>query len=125
MGFMNLILSVLAVYAVAGAAAPVDGASGSVLAARAETSIDMCDNSRFNGDCKKLTVTTGSCYNVPDSMAGRISAIRNNNKDKTSCTWYRASNCRGETYTNQDDGNLGDGNGHFNDSIRSLECKRK
>lgn len=61
MGVINLILSVLAVYAVAGAAAPVDGASGSVLVARAETSIDMCDNSRFNGDCKKLTVTTGSC----------------------------------------------------------------
>ncbi|TQN66163.1 hypothetical protein CSHISOI_09264 [Colletotrichum shisoi] len=125
MGLRNLLLSVLAVYAVAGAAAPVDGASGSVLVARAETSIDMCENSHFKGDCRKLTVTTGSCYNVPESMAGRISAIRNNNRDKTTCTWYRERDCHGETYKNQDDGNLGDGNGHFNDSIRSLDCKRR
>ncbi|KAJ0165880.1 hypothetical protein CTA2_9635 [Colletotrichum tanaceti] len=126
MGLVNLVMGVLAIYAVAGAAAPLDGASGSVLAAPAEILVEMCDDKNFSGRCKKISYTTGICHNVPDSMTGRISAIRNVDKEKTNCVWYREDECRGtDQYKNQDDKNLGDGNGHFNDSIRSLKCEKK
>lgn len=34
-------------------------------------------------------------------------------------------NCRGASYKNQEDADLGDGNGRFNNSISSYSCKRK
>ncbi|EFQ35337.1 hypothetical protein CGRA01v4_13370 [Colletotrichum graminicola] len=99
--------------------------SGSLLIARAEASVFMCEDKDYKGQCLTQRVETSFCYNVPVDMVDRISSIRNNDRDDNTCTWYRELNCRGDSYRNQDDGNLADGNGHFNDSIRSLECRRK
>ncbi|KAK2027794.1 hypothetical protein LX32DRAFT_640627 [Colletotrichum zoysiae] len=85
----------------------------------------MCEDKEYKGQCRTLTVETAFCRNVPVDMIDRISSIRNNDRDDNTCTWYRELNCRGDSYNNQNDGNLADGNGHFNDSIRSLECRRK
>lgn len=84
--------------------------------------------------------------NVRSEFIDRISSIRNNDRDRNTCTWYRyvsismkglyysvtrcltissERECRGDSYRNQDDSNLGDGNGRFNDAIRSYECRRK
>ncbi|KZL85879.1 hypothetical protein CI238_11163 [Colletotrichum incanum] len=135
---VNLILNILAACAAAVVAAPVDDASGSVLMARAEPSVYMCEDKDWKGICRTKRFQTETCYNVPGELVARISSIRNNDKDVNTCTWYRESfliinvsvmgserDCRGDTYRNQDDGNLGDGNAHFNDSIRSFECRRK
>ncbi|GKT70704.1 hypothetical protein ColTof4_03127 [Colletotrichum tofieldiae] len=134
----NLILNVLAACAAAVVAAPLDDPSGSVLLARAETSVLMCEDKGFKGLCRTERIQTGSCRNVPGELMDRISSIRNNDKNANTCTWYRERflidnvsvmdsdrECRGDSYRNQDDGNLGDGNAHFNDAIRSYECRRK
>ncbi|KAF6833042.1 hypothetical protein CPLU01_05838 [Colletotrichum plurivorum] len=119
------IASIAAVYAVAVAAAPVEDATGSVLVARAEVSVFMCEDKDFRGRCQSEIAETGRCYDVRGEFIDRISSIRNNDRNDNTCTWYRERACRGESYRNQDDKNLGDGNGRFNDAIRSYECRRK
>ncbi|KAF6824472.1 hypothetical protein CPLU01_10829 [Colletotrichum plurivorum] len=63
--------------------------------------------------------------NVPSGWNDRISSIRNDSKSFYTCTWYLDAGCRGQSYANQEDANLADGNGRFNDSISSYSCKRK
>ncbi|EQB47389.1 hypothetical protein CGLO_13476 [Colletotrichum gloeosporioides Cg-14] len=109
---LNLIL--VACAATAAVAAPVNDGSAPVLVPRAEVSVFMCTDRGFRGD-----------YNVRSEFIDRISSIRNNDRDRNTCTWYRERECRGDSYRNQDDSNLGDGNGRFNDAIRSYECRRK
>ncbi|KAF3805396.1 hypothetical protein GCG54_00008627 [Colletotrichum gloeosporioides] len=120
---LNLIL--VACAATAAVAAPVNDGSAPVLVPRAEVSVFMCTDRGFRGDCMNDVIQTGSCYNVRSEFIDRISSIRNNDRDRNTCTWYRERECRGDSYRNQDDSNLGDGNGRFNDAIRSYECRRK
>lgn len=89
----------------------------------------------------------GRTANVPDGWNDQISSIRNDSRSNYRCTWYllvlhprlrlplrvqellinrfRNINCSGKSYANQDDANLADGNGQFNDSISSYSCKQK
>ncbi|KAK1996935.1 hypothetical protein LX36DRAFT_712017 [Colletotrichum falcatum] len=120
-----LLLNLVAVSAAAAAAVGRENASGPLLVTRAEVSVFMCEDKGYKGPCRTQRVETSFCYDVPVDMTDRISSIRNNDRDDYACTWYREFDCRGDSYRNQDDGNLGDGNGHFNDSIRSLDCRRK
>ncbi|KAK2012047.1 hypothetical protein LZ32DRAFT_692148 [Colletotrichum eremochloae] len=120
-----VLLNLVAVSAAAVVAVVKEDASGSLLITRAEISVFMCEDKDYNGQCLTQRVETSFCHNVPVDMIDRISSIRNNDRNDYTCTWYRELNCRGDTYRNQNDGNLADGNGHFNDSIRSLECRRK
>ncbi|KAK2045732.1 hypothetical protein LZ31DRAFT_565026 [Colletotrichum somersetense] len=121
----TILLSLVTVSMAAVVAVIKADASGSLLITRAEASVFMCEDKEYKGQCRTLTVETAYCRNVPVDMIDRISSIRNNDRDDNTCTWYRELNCRGDSYKNQNDGNLADGNGHFNDSIRSLECRRK
>ncbi|KAE9572052.1 hypothetical protein CGMCC3_g11917 [Colletotrichum fructicola] len=125
MVFVNLNLILVACAAAAAVAAPVNDDSAPVLVPRAEVSVFMCTDRGFRGDCMNDIIQTGSCYNVRSEFIDRISSIRNNDRDRNTCTWYRERECRGDSYRNQDDSNLGDGNGRFNDAIRSYECRRK
>ncbi|KAF4895748.1 hypothetical protein CGCF415_v011786 [Colletotrichum fructicola] len=125
MVFVNLNLILVACAAAAAVAAPVNDDSAPVLVPRAEVSVFMCTDRGFRGDCMNDLIQTGSCYNVRSEFIDRISSIRNNDRDRNTCTWYRERECRGDSYRNQDDSNLGDGNGRFNDAIRSYECRRK
>ncbi|KAF4937446.1 hypothetical protein CGCF245_v005703 [Colletotrichum fructicola] len=125
MVFVNLNLILVACAAAAAVAAPVNDDSAPVLVPRAEISVFMCTDRGFRGDCMNDIIQTGSCYNVRFEFIDRISSIRNNDRDRNTCTWYRERECRGDSYRNQDDSNLGDGNGRFNDAIRSYECRRK
>ncbi|KAF4780637.1 hypothetical protein HER10_EVM0000233 [Colletotrichum scovillei] len=113
MGSMKSSLVCLGALIVLIIATPIDETSTPAVSARAEATVFMCDDTRFRG------------HDVPESFIDRISSIRNNDRNKDTCTWYRERQCRGESYRNQDDDNLADGNGHFNDAIRSYECKRK
>ncbi|KAL0939732.1 uncharacterized protein CTRU02_206342 [Colletotrichum truncatum] len=121
----KLILNALAASAAVVIAAPVEESSGSVLVARDQVTIFMCEDTRYRGLCRDDVIQTGSCYNAPSEFIDRISSIRNNDRESTTCTWYRERDCRGDTYRNQEDRDLGDGNGRFNDAIRSYECNRK
>ncbi|KAF5512025.1 hypothetical protein CGCA056_v011571 [Colletotrichum aenigma] len=125
MVFVNLNLILVVCAAAAAVAAPVNDDSAPVLVPRAEVSVFMCTDRGFRGDCMNDLIQTGSCYNVRSEFIDRISSIRNNDRDRNTCTWYRERECRGDSYRNQDDSNLGDGNGRFNDAIRSYECRRK
>ncbi|KAF0323614.1 hypothetical protein RB213_002024 [Colletotrichum asianum] len=125
MVFVNLNLILVASAAAAAVAAPVNDDSAPVLVPRAEVSVFMCTDRGFRGDCMNDLIQTGSCYNVRSEFIDRVSSIRNNDRDRNTCTWYRERECRGDSYRNQDDSNLGDGNGRFNDAIRSYECRRK
>ncbi|KAK2764219.1 hypothetical protein CKAH01_15759 [Colletotrichum kahawae] len=122
---VNLNLILVSCAAAAAVAAPVNDGSAPVLVPRAEVSVFMCTDRGFKGDCMNDIIQTGSCDNVRSEFIDRISSIRNNDRDRNTCTWYRERECRGDTYRNQDDSNLGDGNGRFNDAIRSYECRRK
>ncbi|KAF4917772.1 hypothetical protein CGCVW01_v009551 [Colletotrichum viniferum] len=125
MVFVNLNLILVVCAAAAAVAAPVNDDSAPVLVPRTEVSVFMCTDRGFRGDCMNDLIQTGSCYNVRSEFIDRISSIRNNDRDRNTCTWYRERECRGDSYRNQDDSNLGDGNGRFNDAIRSYECRRK
>ncbi|EEU34500.1 uncharacterized protein NECHADRAFT_106577 [Fusarium vanettenii 77-13-4] len=59
------------------------------------------------------------------SANDRISSIKNQAKGSYKCTWYIGYNCNGKSYSNQEDANLADGDGAFNDSISSYSCRRK
>ncbi|KAK1622331.1 hypothetical protein BDP81DRAFT_334403 [Colletotrichum phormii] len=122
---ITLTLSCLGAFAAMVTAVPVDDASSLAVFARAEATVFMCDDTRFRGRCRTDVIQTGSCYNVPADFVDRISSIRNNDRNRDNCIWYRERECRGESYRNQDDDNLADGNGRFNDAIRSYECRRK
>ncbi|CAI0641392.1 unnamed protein product [Colletotrichum noveboracense] len=131
MVFVNLNLILVACAAAAAVAAPVNDDSAPVLVPRAEVSVFMCTDRGFRGDYRCLSskaeeyLGSHMADNVRSEFIDRISSIRNNDRDRNTCTWYRERECRGDSYRNQDDSNLGDGNGRFNDAIRSYECRRK
>ncbi|KAF2681002.1 hypothetical protein K458DRAFT_420920 [Lentithecium fluviatile CBS 122367] len=91
----------------------------------AQASIYMCKDIRWNGDCRNVLVNLDTCTNVPSGWNDVISSIRNDSRSNYKCTWYLNANCGGSSYDNQDDANLADGNGKFNDSISSYSCKNK
>ncbi|KAI8648233.1 hypothetical protein NCS57_01491400 [Fusarium keratoplasticum] len=64
-------------------------------------------------------------HNLPKAWNDRISSIKNQAKSAYKCTWYIGYNCNGKSYSNQEDANLADGDGAFNDSISSYSCRRK
>ncbi|OHE92989.1 hypothetical protein CORC01_11712 [Colletotrichum orchidophilum] len=91
----------------------------------AQASIYMCEHTYWNGQCRNELVDLNRCYNVPGGWNDRISSIRNDSKSFYKCVWYLDGNCQGGSYENQEDANLADGNGRFNDSISSYSCKQK
>ncbi|KAF1958085.1 hypothetical protein CC80DRAFT_560326 [Byssothecium circinans] len=91
----------------------------------AQASIYICRDTRWNGQCQNVLVNLDSCANVPNGWNDVISSIRNDSRSNYKCVWYLDSNCNGASYDNQDDADLSDGNGRFNDSISSYSCKQK
>ncbi|KAF5003164.1 hypothetical protein FDECE_10273 [Fusarium decemcellulare] len=91
----------------------------------AQGTIFYCSNTRWNGECRTVLVPLNVCHNVPSAWNDRISSIRNNVKDRYTCTWYISYNCQGKGYSNQEDADLSDGDGKYNDSISSYSCKPK
>ncbi|PGH16995.1 hypothetical protein AJ79_01379 [Helicocarpus griseus UAMH5409] len=63
-------------------------ASSKTIAARAASSIYMCEHEEWNGQCTEDSVELGTCKNVPRGWKDRITSIRNNRKDNSKCTWY-------------------------------------
>lgn len=60
-----VIASIAAAYAAAVAAAPVEDTSGSILVARAEVSVLMCEDKDFRGRCENEVAQTGRCCMIP------------------------------------------------------------
>ncbi|KAH7234270.1 hypothetical protein FSOLCH5_013594 [Fusarium solani] len=92
---------------------------------QAQASIFYCSNIRWNGECRAVGVPLDTCHNLPKAWNDRISSIKNQAKSAYKCTWYIGYNCNGKSYSNQEDANLADGDGAFNDSISSYSCRRK
>ncbi|TDZ13832.1 putative feruloyl esterase B-2 [Colletotrichum spinosum] len=105
---LNFILLSLAVYTSAVRSSPVDGPS--VVASggrdggrdggrngrdgdrdrdRVRVDVYMCIDKNFSGDCTTDKIYTGGCYDAPEDFRGRISAIRNDDRRDTECTWYK------------------------------------
>ncbi|KAK0732324.1 hypothetical protein B0H67DRAFT_640607 [Lasiosphaeris hirsuta] len=53
----------------------------------------------------------------------RISCIKNISNKDNKCTWDKG--CKGASYDNQEDADLGDGDGRFNEAISSFICVPK
>ncbi|PGH27991.1 hypothetical protein AJ80_00246 [Polytolypa hystricis UAMH7299] len=104
---------------------PAAEAAPAPAAVLAQASIYFCEHTYWNGACRNQLVTLDSCANVPSGWNDRISSIRNDSKTYYKCLWYLDANCKGGSYDNQEDANLADGNGRFNDSISSYSCKAK
>ncbi|KAM5347836.1 hypothetical protein ACJ41O_007660 [Fusarium nematophilum] len=124
---LKALCSVLALQALAVSGAPADNPKGLTPPNKlaVEGSIYYCSNIKWNGECRTVSVPLDRCHNVPKGWNDRISSIRNNVKGSYKCIWYRDYNCNGNTYDNQEDANLADGNGKFNDAISSYSCRRK
>ncbi|KAL0939226.1 uncharacterized protein CTRU02_205836 [Colletotrichum truncatum] len=118
------VLCALSIQVIAVTAAPLASANPET-ALIAQASVHMCEHIRWTGACRNQLVPLDSCRNVPAAWNDRISSIRNDSRLDYKCTWYIHSNCRGASYSNQNDANLRDGNGRFNDSISSFSCKRR
>ncbi|KAF6805822.1 hypothetical protein CMUS01_08112 [Colletotrichum musicola] len=119
------LLALLAVQAMTAAAAPAPVSDDPAMELMAQASIYFCSDIRWNGECRNHLIDLDKCTNVPSGWNDRISSIRNDSKSFYTCTWYLDAGCRGQSYGNQEDANLADGNGRFNDSISSYSCKRK
>ncbi|KAI9791878.1 MAG: hypothetical protein M1816_003423 [Peltula sp. TS41687] len=93
-------------------------------AAVTKASIFICSGIRWGGQCRNVLVRLNDCTNVPAGWNDRISSIRNDSRAEYKCTWYLDSHCNGQSYDNQDDADLKDGDGAFNGSISSWRCTR-
>ncbi|KEZ39135.1 hypothetical protein SAPIO_CDS10533 [Scedosporium apiospermum] len=123
--YTALVLPVLMVTAAPVDDLPIakDGTDISPLAVKA--SITYCEHTNWNGQCETRLQPLTECYNLPSSWNDRISSIRNDSRSSYKCTWYEHGNCQGRSYDNQNDANLADGDGFFNDRISSWSCKYK
>ncbi|KAK4186786.1 hypothetical protein QBC35DRAFT_386412 [Podospora australis] len=87
-----------------------------------EIPVYACQGSRWRGACRKLYVDVDECFNVHPDFNDNISSIKNEDTGRSRCMWFEDANCRGRYYKNQEDANLADGDGYFNDRISSISC---
>ncbi|KAK1979259.1 hypothetical protein LZ30DRAFT_597285 [Colletotrichum cereale] len=118
----NAALIVLALRGMAGAATPTSVTLDPSMEVMAQASIYLCDDVWFRGQCRNELLNLNNCYNVAGGWNDRIRAIRNDSKSFYYCTWYLDAQCRGSSYSNQEDANLTDGDGAFGNSISSYSC---
>ncbi|KAK4442631.1 hypothetical protein QBC34DRAFT_338268 [Podospora aff. communis PSN243] len=120
----RLFLATLASNALLAASAPTLALRG--LASRAPmVQIEFCEKTYWAGECEIVSVEEARCTSVPEGWNDRISSIRNVDRDDFKCTWYLDGDCEGQSYDNQEDADLGDGNGRFDESISSYICVSK
>ncbi|KAK4187740.1 hypothetical protein QBC35DRAFT_221461 [Podospora australis] len=120
------LISLLAFGALSVTATPVETeqtVDAKILVARqGPARVYACQNSRWREPCRTFESSPGSCFNVPNDWNDRISSIQNLNRDGFSCVWWEHGGCSGRSYSNQEDAELGDGDGFFNDRISSWRC---
>ncbi|KAK0666037.1 hypothetical protein QBC41DRAFT_305579 [Cercophora samala] len=93
-----------------------------IVARQAWASVYACQHVWWGLPCQGFSPYAGQCIGVPAGYNDRISSIRNNNKNNFHCVWYEHGGCTGRSYANQEDANLADGDGFFNDRISSMRC---
>ncbi|KAK0620354.1 hypothetical protein B0T14DRAFT_521208 [Immersiella caudata] len=84
--------------------------------------VRICDSTNFRGDCKSIEVELEKCVKVEKAWNDRISSIENMSRAAFNCQWFLDGKCEGDWYGNQNDGDLGDGNGKFDESISAYKC---
>ncbi|KAK4656727.1 hypothetical protein QC762_206810 [Podospora pseudocomata] len=84
--------------------------------------IYYCEHIWSQGDCAHSYSWTGECHNIPAKFDNAISSIANENVDQSDCHWFDGADCTGAQYSNENDQNLADGNGWWNDRISSYRC---
>ncbi|KAK0665411.1 hypothetical protein QBC41DRAFT_379663 [Cercophora samala] len=90
-----------------------------------DVSIFACTEARFTGECRMIPTPAGKCFNIDEAWNDEISSIQNLERDSFKCKWFEHVNCQGKEYKNQDDADLRDGNGFFDDRITSWLCELK
>ncbi|VBB71459.1 Putative protein of unknown function [Podospora comata] len=111
-----LTMSVLTTAAPAPAA---DAEEGKLAPRQTGRAVYACHHTYW-GPLPTLLQVLQSSSQCPSDWNDVISSIRN--QAAWSCTWYEHGNCEGRSYTNQEDANLADGDGFFNDPISSWRC---
>ncbi|KAK0649577.1 hypothetical protein B0T16DRAFT_133867 [Cercophora newfieldiana] len=118
----RLVLAAVASHLLLASSAPTSPILARDLVPRAEVEVKYCEKTNWDGECRTVTVTEATCMNMLDAWNDRVSSIKNVDKDEFKCTWYMDANCTGESYDNQEDADLGDGNGRFDEVISSYIC---
>ncbi|KAM7187078.1 hypothetical protein V8F20_011146 [Naviculisporaceae sp. PSN 640] len=101
-------------------AAPIAGPTP-VLSKREDVWILGCEHIRWGAPCVYISSPAGACKDLPPEWNDKFSSVQRNSPSGT-CTWYEHPNCGGQGYGNQNDANLADGNGWWNDRISSFRC---
>ncbi|KAK4220924.1 hypothetical protein QBC38DRAFT_462039 [Podospora fimiseda] len=87
------------------------------------SSVFYCRNAHWGTPCRTVTGSVpGTCYNTLPEWNNVISSLRNLNRDHTCCRWYDNTGCTGAYYQTEEDDDLGDGDGSWNDRISSYRC---
>ncbi|KAK4043825.1 hypothetical protein C8A01DRAFT_43380 [Parachaetomium inaequale] len=108
--------------ATAAPAASSVGEAKAVAGRQNRVEVHACEHTDWRGACQVFSSIAGSCFNVPSEWDNRISSIQNLQKSNFKCTWYQYGGCTGQSYDNQEDADLSDGNGAWNDRISSWNC---
>ncbi|KAK4642633.1 hypothetical protein QC761_511295 [Podospora bellae-mahoneyi] len=86
-----------------------------------QISVYACKDPWWGGQCRTFYGGRNECVNFSGSWNDVISSIRHSGKG-WHCQWWEHANCQGLVYQNQDDANLSDGNGRFDNRISSFRC---
>ncbi|KAK4113367.1 hypothetical protein N656DRAFT_844295 [Canariomyces notabilis] len=116
------ILTIVAFSTVSTAAAPATDNKNVLAARQGPARVFACQNGDWNEPCRVFEFASGVCFNVPGDWNDKISSIRNLNPSAFRCLWYEHGNCGGSSYDNQEDANLNDWTGGWNDRITSWRC---
>ncbi|KAK4207188.1 hypothetical protein QBC37DRAFT_380357 [Rhypophila decipiens] len=85
----------------------------------------VCEHPNWEGRCAYLRARAGDCTNVPGDWNDIISSIRNDDANIFQCTWFEDIDCGGSSDDKQENDNLNNGDGYFNDRISSWNCERR
>ncbi|KAM7220199.1 hypothetical protein V8F06_004341 [Rhypophila decipiens] len=113
----------LLVLAASAVAAPAPDAAADIKARQDTTRVRMCEHPYWGGECIEPTGTWAQCQNVPAGWDNRASSVKGLTANfYFGCKWFEHFNCEGRMYTNNEDANLSDGDGFFDDRISSWRC---
>ncbi|KXX81183.1 hypothetical protein MMYC01_201587 [Madurella mycetomatis] len=121
---LKSLAAILALGVISATAAPADNVVETKLVkARQNTvQVHVCEHIDWRGACRIFTSNAGACFNLPSEWNDRISSIQNLQSSNFHCVWWQHGGCTGEQYDNQEDADLADGNGAWNDRISSWRC---
>ncbi|KAM7191227.1 hypothetical protein V8F20_009405 [Naviculisporaceae sp. PSN 640] len=98
-------------------------AAADIEARQTQSRVRFCEHPNWTGACVEYDAPWGVCQNLPTEWNDRASSVKAIYGNQwLFCIWYEHGNCQGRSYNNQEDANLSDGDGFFDDRISSWRC---